>query len=898
MEEHYEWLKPILGTERYKVLLDVRKRASNILNNNVLKHYTKHDIEHSDRIVQIIGKLLGIPDTTSQEYLLGSDELFILALAAILHDIGMQLPSEHGLVKDTLSVQDLEQIRLNHGHVSAQVIRRSVLSKDVHELGLTRAEINEYTPYIGQICENHQSSSEFNKDEVEKISSDKGEIIRLGMLTCMLRLSDELDCDHRRVDLQKLNDYAIPIQSKLHWYACQYVDCVVISNGYIEIHASWPSDLTPPEINYLGNMVLLKIKEEFTGVQSILWKNGIKLTLGEEVIKKKTDLTYAKPQLPPDVRAYIGTQIELEGPMRVSFSARYPEKSTGPEDDSDWMTYWKMIGNPFWDYPVSYGGQDLVVTEGLRQISSEVGSYLRGPHGELRLVVADRGKGKTTLFQYLEGKYSSEYKVKIVDVGDSVANIRNIVDLNYLIFGKIQEEINPSAKGFSNEKLIDDAKRVKKTLICIDSLDRLTESQDGLVKDFFTAAQNMLTKLKVNIVLIFSCNERWSRFIENNELSYISGRNQWKLNPFSIKDAKELLDKRLKSTGLSFKDVFDDNCLGALHTMSAGNPRKILQNADLLCKYAAQVKVKKIDIGFINNHYHREFESNFNDLIGGLSKSSPECDRAIKELFSFSLEMDRRNLIPSTGWECLIEIIDKDMPREKVSPPYYAPLKYVSEQYQSIDANRKVNEKFIPRKEIKSLFKQLKEKGFTARDFITFYSANPTIPTEDREDIMKVFRSGLLTGDDISYFNTARVLYDEVMNSKKPASILISKAWDSIENLMVAILVKKNILNPQLYETKKDEIYYQDRNGIKRYRPGTGKILEEHAKWSRDLLFDELKKEGRWLKGWNSLNWILNQRNNIVKGKTEYGSNFTEKELTICREHLQLVFSELFDIYR
>ena len=80
----------------------------------LIPHYTKHGIDHSERIAQYLGKLLEDFST-----LLNQQERFVLLAAIFLHDIGNQLPKYTGIpLNSACSLEEKEKIRKDH-HLSS-----------------------------------------------------------------------------------------------------------------------------------------------------------------------------------------------------------------------------------------------------------------------------------------------------------------------------------------------------------------------------------------------------------------------------------------------------------------------------------------------------------------------------------------------------------------------------------------------------------------------------------------------------------------------------------------------------------------------------------------------------------------------------------------------------------
>ena len=135
---------------------DLRYQLSNIKlivkkiwtpNIRIIKGYTGHDIEHSDRVAGHILKILG---SYKNDKLLSDKELFLLSSAICLHDIGMQCDiKKYNEIKEKAeklgAIFDLEieaessmdyspieqnMIRENHHYLSAAWIGFSRSNRD------------------------------------------------------------------------------------------------------------------------------------------------------------------------------------------------------------------------------------------------------------------------------------------------------------------------------------------------------------------------------------------------------------------------------------------------------------------------------------------------------------------------------------------------------------------------------------------------------------------------------------------------------------------------------------------------------------------------------------------------------------------------------------------------
>ena len=206
----------ILKDEHFKIYLNtvIETVRNEIWKENLIKHYTKHGIDHSERIVQYLGKLLeGLPALLNQQ------ERFVLLAAIFLHDISIQLPKYAGIpIKSAYSLEELEKIRKNHHLSSCIAVKDSIKTNTELSLGLDLCK--EYTDFIADLCKYHRKLD--LKDL--KDTHIAGDPLRLHLLGAFLRLGDELDADYRRVDMEVLNIIDIPTESKFYWWYVKYID--------------------------------------------------------------------------------------------------------------------------------------------------------------------------------------------------------------------------------------------------------------------------------------------------------------------------------------------------------------------------------------------------------------------------------------------------------------------------------------------------------------------------------------------------------------------------------------------------------------------------------------------------------------------------------------------------
>ena len=229
----------------------IRYTAETIWRVPLLRYYTDHSVAHSDRIIENLSLLTEGLINNSQ---ITPTEVFILLASAYLHDIGM--------LDERFNACDLEQIRIHHHELTRKLVMDGTV-----KLGLELVP-NEIIYLIALVSEAHRETN-LGENEYDEFEYG-GTTIRPRLLAALLRLADELDIDHRRVDLQKIKIMNIPVESVFHWYLCYYVAGVSIKNGSIKISYQFPEDCK----NYkeiVEPLIRGKIQEEYTLLETILW---------------------------------------------------------------------------------------------------------------------------------------------------------------------------------------------------------------------------------------------------------------------------------------------------------------------------------------------------------------------------------------------------------------------------------------------------------------------------------------------------------------------------------------------------------------------------------------------------------------------------------------------------
>lgn len=201
--------------------------------------YTDHSITHSLEVFKILSELL-----TAKEILnLNADEIYILSMASILHDIGMCLP-----VSDLINTYNK---KFNKTDQLIDGIEDNSLIRDIHhefsyEFILEEQETlkipnEKYAEAIGLVAKGHRKVALDDNDTYKpKFFVKSGrEFVCLPYLASLLRLADELDITNIRTP-KLLTKYYMPNNE--------------------ESIKEWKKHIATTQINYTEDKILFEVK--------------------------------------------------------------------------------------------------------------------------------------------------------------------------------------------------------------------------------------------------------------------------------------------------------------------------------------------------------------------------------------------------------------------------------------------------------------------------------------------------------------------------------------------------------------------------------------------------------------------------------------------------------------
>jgi len=286
--------------EHYSIYMKMRDSFERCLLDFIatyIRYFTSHGKKHSEGIIQQISCML--PDSVLETF--SSSEMLVLLSSIWLHDIGLLVN------RDPLTGYEIDDnnIRNRHHELSEQIIIRHHKEFCIEDPVIASL--------IGRVVFCHRKKVDIEQIFLEDafvIANDK---IRPRFLSALLRLGDALDNDWRRAPSLVMDKFTLlPDESYLHWVACKIIsvgysyndqdsaDNAIYITGTANIDLN--KDLSVESIEDIFYWKLEDIRCEFSGVKSILQKNGLKYYGIKGILLSKNEVTHIDEEIKRKVK--------------------------------------------------------------------------------------------------------------------------------------------------------------------------------------------------------------------------------------------------------------------------------------------------------------------------------------------------------------------------------------------------------------------------------------------------------------------------------------------------------------------------------------------------------------------------------------------------------------------
>ena len=217
-------------------------------------------------------------------------------------------------------------------------------------------------------------------------------------------------------------------------------------------------------------------------------------------------------------------------------------------------------------------------------------------HAGYTVICGDIGCGKTTLIHHLINNYKSELTVGLLY--NTPPHVDDLMPWIMLAFGLPHEGLSDIALHQQfQDFLIKNFTSGKKTVLIVDEAQNLTmKSLESL---------RMLSNISVYkhqlLQIILVGQPQLKLMLMQPELEQFNQRVsvEFFLTPLKPVEIKNYIQHRLKVAGRD-KELFTEAAYKRIAEVSMGTPRKINIFCDLVLVYGFSSKVKKIDVGLVN----------------------------------------------------------------------------------------------------------------------------------------------------------------------------------------------------------------------------------------------------------------------------------------------------------
>ena len=284
----------------------------------IVKEYTDHGYEHSQRIIKKIHDiLLPFPN------ILSDTELYFLILGVYLHDIGMQCDiKKHNKIKDlaiknyfatfkesfqggtanSYSPEEQNEIRLNHHLLTGAWIEYSCTNNTVLSPFLKMID-STYIEDLITVCMYHSKLSIAKCPEVSKSTS-----IRTKLVAALLRFGDELDIDKERVHIETMNEFGYKTENAVFWYLHSST-IITIKNSEIKITVFLSQEDYKKYSSYIDKIYIQSFKSKNKALTDIISRNGINIFISDD---SNVEEYRFQNNLPEDIVSTLTTMCEQQ----------------------------------------------------------------------------------------------------------------------------------------------------------------------------------------------------------------------------------------------------------------------------------------------------------------------------------------------------------------------------------------------------------------------------------------------------------------------------------------------------------------------------------------------------------------------------------------------------------
>ena len=287
----------------------------------IVQNYTDHGIEHSERIVDFVEKLLQVnPDADFSE-----QEIYLLLAGVYLHDIGMQCDVvKYPAIKERAEAKNLgakfdkeftaettngyspdeqNEIRKNHHLLSAAWIDYLYEGNDPKLSPAIKSVPYDLVDDLMDLCKFH---SKLPINDCSNFFNDNPNS-RKKMVAALLRFADELDISNTRVNIGTAKIFSIYPDNSVYWWLHNYTKVNFVGPKKVRIKVN----LHPEDFESYGSFVREEYITHFKNKNQLV----LDVLVGQNipiVIDNDSDVVAHNraEKFPPEITAVLDKKIQ------------------------------------------------------------------------------------------------------------------------------------------------------------------------------------------------------------------------------------------------------------------------------------------------------------------------------------------------------------------------------------------------------------------------------------------------------------------------------------------------------------------------------------------------------------------------------------------------------------
>ncbi|RZB32887.1 MAG: hypothetical protein AEth_00233 [Candidatus Argoarchaeum ethanivorans] len=260
----------------------------------IIQDYTDHGIKHSERLADFASKLLQANGGRN----LSAQETYLLLAGIYLHDIGMQcdvvkfpkikeraetLGAEFEVeftakTASKYGIEEQKAVRKNHQYLTAAWVDHANRTGETVLGHAAKTIPEELVDDLMDVCKHHAKLPitdcplNFKFDPTE----------RKQLVASLLRFSDELDVDGRRVSIETVKNFSLDPHNSIHWWLHNRTKVIFSTRNTIIMTIRLHPDDIKQYGSYIHEAFITEFQTKNRPILSVLARDGIPIVISDD----------------------------------------------------------------------------------------------------------------------------------------------------------------------------------------------------------------------------------------------------------------------------------------------------------------------------------------------------------------------------------------------------------------------------------------------------------------------------------------------------------------------------------------------------------------------------------------------------------------------------------------